>query len=221
MTARRDLMEIYRQLSKAYGPQHWWPGETPFEVMVGAVLTQNTNWTNVEKAIDNLRRRELLNPGAIHDLAAEELAGIIRPAGYFRVKARRLKNLMDWLFENFDGDVERMFATSLRELRAMLLSVNGVGRETADSILLYAGNMPTFVVDTYTYRVLIRHRLIDTEADYERMKELFEESLDEDAGLYNEFHALLVRVGKERCRPKARCEGCPLESLPHCIQQEW
>ncbi len=221
MTTRSDLMEIYRQLSKAYGPQHWWPGETPFEVMVGAVLTQNTNWTNVEKAIDNLRRRELLSPGAIYDLEAEELAGIIRPAGYFRVKARRLKNLMDWLFENFDGDVERTFATSLRELRAMLLSVNGVGRETADSILLYAGNMPTFVVDTYTYRVLTRHRLIDTEADYERMKELFEESLDEDAGLYNEFHALLVRVGKEHCRPKARCEGCPLEELPHWIQQEW
>ena len=221
MTTRSDLMEMYQQLLSAYGPQHWWPGQTPFEVMVGAVLTQNTNWSNVEKAIANLRERDLLSPEGIHHLEAEELAPVIRPAGYFRVKAGRLKNLMGWLFERYDGDLERMFATPLRQLRQSILSVNGIGPETADSILLYAGNLPTFVVDTYTYRVLVRHRLIESEADYERMKGLFEESLDEDVALYNEFHALLVRVGKRHCRPRPRCENCPLEDLPHDVNEEW
>jgi endonuclease-3 related protein len=206
-------------LLRAYGPQHWWPGETPFEVMVGAVLTQNTNWTNVEKAIANLKKRDLLNPEAIHAMATEDLAEVIRPAGYYRVKAARLKNLMRWMFENFDGDIERMFATRLGELREMLLGVNGIGRETADSILLYAGGKLSFVVDTYTYRVTRRHRLIESEADYERIRETFMESLDEDVQLYNEFHALLVKVGKQHCRPRALCEGCPLEELEHDLEE--
>ena len=221
MTTRSELMEIYRRLLASYGPQHWWPGQTPFEVIVGAVLTQNTNWTNVEKAINNLKKRSLLTPEGIHNLGgAEQLAEVIRPAGYYRVKAARLGNLVNWMFDNFDGDLQRMFATPLRQLREMLLSVNGIGKETADSILLYAGHLPTFVVDTYTYRVLRRHGLIEPDSDYERIKELFEEALDQDVQLYNEFHALLVRVGKEHCKPRAICPGCPLEELEHQWEDE-
>ena len=221
MSTRSELMTIYGKLFDAYGPQHWWPAETPFEVMVGAVLTQNTNWTNVAKAIGNLKARGLLTPEGIHDLDPETLAGIIRPAGYFRVKAGRLKNLLDWLFERFDGDVDRMAATDLGALRPMLLEVRGIGRETADSILLYACEKLSFVVDAYTYRVLVRHRLLEPEADYDRVKELFQESLDADIQLYKEYHALLVRVGKLHCKPTARCAGCPLELHPHVLENPW
>jgi endonuclease III related protein len=220
MGTREKLMEMYGRMMEAYGPQKWWPGETPFEVMVGAVLTQNTNWTNVEKAIGNLKRQGLLSPEAIHNMESEELAEVIRPAGYYRVKAGRLKNLMRWMFERFEGDVERMLATPMRELREGLLSVSGIGKETADSVLLYAGGKLSFVVDTYTYRVMRRHGMIEPEADYERVREMFMESLDEDAGLYNEYHALLVKVGKEHCKPRARCEGCPLEELEHEVSEE-
>ncbi len=220
MSTRTTLMEIYERLMGAYGPQHWWPGETPLEVMVGAVLTQNTNWANVEKAIANLKREGLLSAEAIHAMDAEALGEVVRPAGYYRVKAVRLKNLMRMLVEEYGGETERMFATGTRALRERLLGVNGIGKETADSILLYAGNKASFVVDTYTYRVLRRHRMIDMEADYERIREVFEESLDENVQLYNEFHALLVKVGKEHCKPRARCAGCPLEAMAHEVEEE-
>ena len=210
MSTRDRISRIYDLLEDAFGPQHWWPGETAFEVMVGAVLTQNTNWTNVEKAIANLKRRDLLSPRALHELPREELAELIRPAGYFNVKAKRLANLVDFVIDRADGDLDRLFARDLHDLRDDLLSVSGIGRETCDSIVLYAAGKPTFVVDTYTARVLLRHDLIDESADYDEIKETFESNLPADAPLFNEFHALLVRVGKVYCRKRPRCETCPL-----------
>ncbi len=213
MTA--TLREVYEHLLSALGPQHWWPGETPFEVIVGAVLVQNTAWKNVERAIANLRDADLLSPEAIHQTPAEELEELIRPAGYYRLKARRLKHLIDFLVERYDGSLDDMFATGVWALREELLSVNGIGPETADSILLYAGELPTFVVDTYTARVLKRHGWIEPEADYYAIKELFESNLEEDVAMWNEYHALLVRVGHLYCRKTPKCEECPLgEWLP-------
>jgi len=200
---------------KAYGPQHWWPARTRFEIVIGAILTQNTAWANVERAIENLRQADCLSPQALRKLDHDRLAELIRPAGYFRIKARRLRNLLDWLFERFEGDLDRALDQPLPDLREHLLSVSGIGRETADSIILYAAGMPTFVVDAYTARILRRHGLIDETADYEQIKELFESHLPADAALFNEYHALLVAVGKRHCRPRARCTGCPLARFDH------
>ncbi len=211
MTA--SLSEIYLRLFDAFGPQSWWPGESPFEVMVGAVLTQNTSWKNVERAIANLRDAGLLTPHALHALPDEELAELIRPAGYFRLKTRRLKNLLNFVMDEYDGSLDAMFAAGLSTLREQLLSVNGIGPETADSILLYAGELPTFVVDTYTARVLKRHGWIEPEADYHAIQEHFQSGLAQDVAMFNEFHALLVRVGNQHCRRTPKCAGCPLECL--------
>lgn len=211
MTA--TLREVYDRLLVAYGPQQWWPGESPLEVMIGAVLTQNTNWQNVEKAIANLRRQDLLDPHALYELPLEELEELIRPAGYYRIKARRLTNLLRLLVERYDGSLEEMFATGLSDLREELLGVNGVGPETADSILLYAAGLPSFVIDSYTHRVFARHGWIQFDADYHTLKEHFENGLEEDVALYNEYHALLVRVGKLHCGKRPKCEGCPLVDL--------
>lgn len=211
MTA--TLQDIYDRLFAAYGHQHWWPGETPFEVMIGAVLVQNTAWKNVEKAIQNLRERDLLEPHALADVPIEELAELIRPAGYYRLKAKRLHNLLRLVVDRYDGSLERMFETSQETLREELLATNGIGPETADSILLYAGDYPTFVVDTYTYRILTRHGWIGFEARYEEIKDHFESGLERDATLYNEYHALLVRVGHLHCRKTPQCAGCPLAAL--------
>ena len=213
MTTREKIRKIYDLLEGAFGPQNWWPAETPFEVIVGAVLTQNTNWTNVEKAIAALKERDLLTCEKLHAMPADELAEVIRPAGYYNIKARRLKNLLALLHDDFDCDLERLFALSTPDLRERLLSVSGVGRETADSIVLYAAGKPTFVIDTYTCRVLGRHELLDASASYEEVKELFESNLPSEEKLFGEFHALLVRVGKVYCRKSARCEGCPLRVL--------
>ena len=211
MTTADNLKQFYQALLKHYGPQKWWPAETPFEVMLGAVLTQNTSWANVTKALNNLKEAGLLSPEKLHQIDTEQLAELIKPAGYFNIKAKRLSNLLDWLFENYQGSVEQMLADDLSRLRPSLLTVSGIGPETCDSILLYATGKPTFVVDTYTYRVLVRHNLIWEDATYDDIKALFEDNLREDVALYNEYHALLVRVGKECCRPQPRCEGCPLE----------
>ena len=218
-TAHR-LTALYDAMFAAYGPQHWWPGQTPFEVIVGAILTQNTAWTNVEKAIVNLAAADALDAIRLRDLPIEELAELIRPAGYFNVKSRRLKSFITWLWDRFDGDLDRMFTLSVDELREELLGVNGIGRETADSILLYAGHLPTFVVDAYTARIFTRHGLIDASADYDEIKELFESSLPEDVPLFNEYHALIVRIGKHHCKPRARCEGCPLEPFEHRLETD-
>ncbi len=216
-----QLTEIYQLLYDEFGPQNWWPGETRFEIITGAILTQNTNWTNVEKAIANLKSAECLTPEKLHHLGTEQLANLIRPAGYFNIKAKRLKNFLIWLFENYNGELTSLERIDTSRLRAELLEIKGIGRETADSILLYAFERPIFVVDTYTARVVFRHELISPDADYEQLQELFESSLPTDAQLFNEYHALLVRVGKEFCRPKAKCPGCPLEKLPHTLDFEY
>lgn len=204
------LQEIYDRLLAAFGPQAWWPAESPFEVMVGAILTQNTSWRNVERAIEQLRTHDCLSPQGIHSLAVDELAELIRSAGYFRVKARRLKNLVSYLFEHHAGSLESFFSVSLPRLRQELLQINGIGPETADSILLYAGHLPSFVVDNYTARVLKRHGWADPAAGYHELQSLFHAELPAEPQLFNEFHALVVQLGKEFCRPRARCEGCPL-----------
>jgi endonuclease-3 related protein len=209
------LMAFYDAMFSAYGHQHWWPGETPTEVIIGAILTQNTAWKNVERAILNLRSAGALDWAVLRDLTHEDLAALIRPAGTFNVKTRRLKAFTEWLWSRFDGDLDRMASTALPALREELLSIPGIGRETADAILLYAAGLPSFVVDAYTARILRRHGLIDEDADYDAIKDLFESHLAEDTQLFNEYHALLVQVGKLHCRPKPNCEGCPLERFPH------
>jgi endonuclease-3 related protein len=213
-TLSKRLIVIYKTLYEAYGPQHWWPGDTPFEVMVGAVLTQNTAWANVEKAIANLKRGRLLTVSRLNDTPGRRLASLIRPSGYFNIKARRLKSLTAFVVGRYRGNLKRMFADEPRKLREGLLGVNGIGPETADSILLYAANRPYFVVDAYTKRVFSRHGFVSEKAVYHQVQRLFMENLRADALLYNEYHALIVRVGKERCK-KSRplCSGCPLEKF--------
>jgi endonuclease-3 related protein len=210
---RTELHRIYGLLLDRYGPQQWWPAETPFEVCVGAVLTQNTNWGNVEKAIANLRRAGVLSEEGMRKLPREVLAELIRPAGFFNVKAVRLTAFVDWLFERYGGSLELMFAGDWLLLREELLRVKGIGRETADSILLYAGEKPTFVVDAYTLRLFSRLGLVAGTAGYEEVRSLFMAQLPADPGLFNEYHALIVRHGKEHCRSKPGCPGCSLHVL--------
>jgi endonuclease-3 related protein len=214
----RTLEEFFDALLAAYGPQQWWPALSAFEVIVGAILTQNTNWRNVERAIENLRRHDRLDPHSMHELAPHELAELIRPAGTFNVKARRLVTVVAWIIERFDGSIERMRDEPTDRLREELLSLRGVGRETADAILLYALSRPRFVVDAYTHRVMTRHGLIEPEADYDQLQALFEDNLPADVEMFNEYHALLVEVGKRHCRRRAQCEECPLEKFPHDAQ---
>lgn len=211
----RQLVEFYEALHGAYGPQKWWPGETPTEVVVGAILTQNTSWKNVEKAIGSLRAAGCLDFAALRRLAPEKLAELIRPAGYYNVKARRIRNFVEWLFATAEGQLDRLSSRSTEALREELLSINGIGRETADAILLYALGRTTFVVDAYAARVLARHRLIDVGADYEQIKETLESNLPPDAAMFNEYHALIVELGKRHCKPRAQCAGCPLERFEH------
>ena len=215
--AQAELTQIYELLYNHYGPQHWWPGNGCDEIIIGAILTQNTNWKNVEKAINNLKTAEKLSVEKLHSLEIETLAELIRPSGYYNIKAGRIKNFLDWLFENYNGSIENLQALDTERLREELLSVKGIGKETADSILLYAFERTVFVVDTYTWRVMSRHRLIDSDVDYEELRMLFECNLASDEKLFNEYHALLVRLGKEHCRGKANCANCPLQQLPHDI----
>jgi endonuclease-3 related protein len=195
---------------------HWWPAQSPFEVIVGAILTQNTAWTNVERAIANLRSEALLTPQTIEKIPIRRLERLIRSSGYFRQKAKKLKAFVRFLRDEYGGSLVRMFHAPTGELREKLLSIHGIGPETADSILLYAGQHPVFVVDAYTHRILGRHELAPEKRDYEAMRSLFESSLPRETPLYNEFHALLVNVGKNWCRPRdPRCGECPLgQRLP-------
>jgi endonuclease-3 related protein len=214
------LRTYYDALFAAHGPQHWWPGRTAFEVIVGAILTQNTSWSNVQIAIRNLRRERLLTPRAIEDVSFARLARLVRSSGYFRQKAKKLKCFVRFLRSEYGGSLARMFRTPTAALREKLLSVHGIGPETADSILLYAGKHPVFVVDAYTRRMLERHKLATSSQSYEDIRQLFEGSVPGNAPLYNEFHALIVRTGKEYCRTRnPRCSECPLHSfLPQAIQ---
>lgn len=205
--------DVYERLATAWGPQHWWPADSPLEVMIGAVLTQNTSWKNVERAIDNLREASVLSLAGMRGLHPEELAELIRPAGYYRIKAGRLRNLLDFVHEQYDDSLEQMFASNLPTLREELLGVRGIGPETADAILLYAGGLPSFVVDNYTARIFKRHGWIEPEADYYAIQQYFQDQLEASPPLFNEYHALLVELGKRHCGKQPKCEGCPLEDL--------
>ncbi|MDP8212294.1 MAG: endonuclease III domain-containing protein [Candidatus Zapsychrus exili] len=207
------LSNIYKSLYAAFGKQHWWPGKTKFEVIVGAILTQNTNWSNVERAINNLRKAKLLTISSLSDIPHKKLAVLIRPAGYFNVKAVRLKNFVDFLYLEYKGSLKKMESESLDVLRERLLSVNGIGPETADSILLYAFNKPIFVVDAYTKRIFSRHKVINKNDDYKKVQDIFMSNLSHDVKIFNEYHALVVRLAKEHCKTKPSCENCPLTGL--------
>jgi len=208
------LMRYFQTMSQALGPMDWWPARTPFEVILGAILTQSTSWTNVEKAIANLRAARIITPSAIRKVRTARLAELIRPSGYFRQKAKKLKAFSRFLQHQYGGSLKRMFATSVPALREELLSVHGIGPETADSILLYAGNKPVFVVDAYTHRMFARHGVTDGKPDYEAVRAMFENALPRDPRLLNEYHALIVNTGKQWCRKSApRCESCPLREL--------
>jgi endonuclease-3 related protein len=239
---RSDIPQYYTALLARYGPQNWWPARSRFEVIVGAYLTQNTNWSNVEKAMLNLRHAHCLNVNAMRKLPIDELEQLVRPSGYFRQKARNLKTFIAFLDSHYSGSLTRMFAEPTAKLRAKLLELNGVAPETADSILLYAGNHPVFVVDAYTRRVLLRHGIIDEKTSYEEIRAMIEQAISNSAAEsltvknafsdprhpvsrmsssarselaqhYNELHALIVRVGNHYCRTKPICEGCPLQKF--------
>ncbi len=205
--------QVYERLAEELGGQGWWPGESPFEVMVGAVLVQNTAWRNVERAIGNLREEGLLAPARLYDIPAEELEELIRPAGYFRLKTKRLRNLLEFVIEEYSGSLEAMAEVDTETLRGQLLAINGIGPETADSILLYALEKPVFVVDTYTQRIFSRHGWVSYETDYHQLQEHLVSELPKDVTLYNEMHALLVHVGHHYCRKTPNCEECPLVDM--------
>ena len=207
---RRDLMQVYRSLLREFGPQHWWPADSPFEVMAGAILTQNAAWLNVAKAIANLKRADALDARALASMDHDRLAGLIRPSGYYNVKAERLQVFVRWFCERYEAKLARMKRRSTPALRQELLAVRGIGEETADSILLYAVGRPVFVVDTYTRRVLSRHGVVSARAGYAEVQQFFQQRLPRDAALFNEYHALIVALGKDVCRPKPRCAECPL-----------
>lgn len=207
-----NLLDIHDALLEKFGPQDWWPGDTPFEVVIGAILTQSTSWTNVEKAICNLKKKGLLCPYGLHRIDALELALHIKSAGYYNAKARKLKEFIKHLYANHEGDLDRMFGQDGKSLRIELLSVWGIGPETADSIVLYAAEKPEFVVDAYTKRIFSRLGYVKEDISYEGLKEFSEQNLPRKVKIYNEFHALLVRLGKEHCKKtKPLCSGCPLE----------
>jgi len=206
-------MRIYRRLLRYFGHRNWWPGDSPFEIIIGAILTQNTNWANVEKAIANLKKARILSPSALKRTSKVKLAGLIKPCGYFNIKAERLKRFIDRLFAEFGGSPARMLRSPPDKLRQTLLEIKGIGPETADSIMLYAAGHATFVVDAYTRRIFSRHGFIRDGDDYEEIKRFFESSLKKDAGLFNDFHAQIVECGKTCCRKAPLCERCPL-NLP-------
>lgn len=208
---RKDLLhDLYNRLYGAFGPRHWWPGDSPFEVAVGAILTQSTAWRNAEKAIANLKANDLLSPDTLHQLTAEELAVYIKPAGYYNIKAKRLKHFLDYLFRQGEGNLACLSTGDLESVRSELLHINGIGPETADSILLYAAGRPTFVVDAYTKRILARHQVMAEDVTYEEVREFFMDVLDPAVHIFNEFHALLVQLAKVYCKKhSAKCETCP------------
>lgn len=213
ITQQPPVRAAFAALLKQWGPQHWWPGHTRFEVIVGAILTQNTAWTNVERAIANLRAARALSPATLHALSPAALAELIRPAGTYRVKVRRLRAFTEMLANDFGGSLDQLFRMPTAALRARLLSVHGIGPETADCILLYAAHRPVFVVDAYTKRLAVRHGWAPTGIPYDALAQLFAAGLPNDESLFNEFHALIVAVGKRHCRAVPRCAGCPLAHL--------
>ena len=210
--ASRELRRYFRALHAHFGPQHWWPAKTRLEVILGAILTQNTAWRNVELALRELRQAGLLRLSRLRQLTAGQIASHIRSAGFFRQKAATIRRFLEWLDANYAGSLPKLFATPPEELRTRLSGIKGLGPETVDSILLYAGRHPFFVADAYTRRLLVRHRLIPRGADYETAQALLHSQLERDNVLYNEYHALIVEVGKRYCVKSApKCSNCPLE----------
>lgn len=208
------ILKFYQKLYRHFGSQHWWPGETPFEVMVGAILTQNTAWKNVERAIENLKKENALSPEEINKMNIEKLAQLIKPSGFYNLKAKRLKSFIERFMEDFNGDIQGMKKLEKHTLREWLLSIPGIGRETADSIILYAIEKPIFVVDAYTRRIFSRHGFIKGDEDYDEIQEIFHKNLPVDTELFNEYHALIVRLGKEYCKKQnPLCETCPLREF--------
>lgn len=206
--------EAYRLLYAHFGPQGWWPADTPFEVMVGAVLTQNTSWSNVTKALTDLKNAGLLSFETLSLCSADEIAPHIRSSGYYNLKAQRLRNLLDLIGNCYDGKLEHFLGDALAAARGNLLEVKGIGPETADSVLLYACGHPIFVIDMYTHRVFSRHNLVMEESDYHGMQEIFMDNLPHDSRLFNEFHALIVRVATTYCKKNnPLCDQCPLQGL--------
>ena len=212
-SAKRSLLDIYRLLYEEYGPQHWWPAESPLEMIIGAILTQSAAWTNVEKAIHNLKASVDLSIEGLQKLPQDELARLIYPSGYYNVKARKVKAFVDWLAERYGGDLDRLFALDVATMRKELLSVHGVGEETADSIILYAAHQPIFVIDAYTRRIITRLGLGPQKETYSSFQALFMDNLPHDEALFNEYHALLVQHGKTVCRKPPVCTGCCLALL--------
>ena len=202
------LLQFYDQLHTQFGKQNWWPADTSFEVVIGAILTQNTNWKNVEKAIRNLRKHDLLNADALLHCSVQRIAEFIRPCGYYNLKTARLVNATEWWQNNIREIREKRIG--IDKLRKDLLTVKGIGQETADCILLYALDYPSFVVDAYTKRFLLMHKLISKSAGYHDIRLFFETNLPREINLYKEFHALIVALGKSNCKTKPLCGHCPL-----------
>jgi endonuclease-3 related protein len=209
----KALLDIYRRLLARYGPQHWWPAEEPFEVIVGAILTQSAAWGNVEKAIANLKEANALSAKTLRQLSTLKLAALVHPCGYYNAKARKLKSFAYWLGNHYDDDLGRLFAGKVDDLRPQLLSIHGIGQETADSIILYAAGKPSFVIDAYTRRIISRIGLAPAKNSYAAYQALFMENLPPDTRLFNEYHALLVWLGKKVCRPRPLCPQCCLSDL--------
>ena len=220
MKKARKVFKIYERLYAAFGPRRWWPADTPFEVMVGAVLTQNTSWTNVEKAIFNLKEQRSLDLESLNRIPHRKLADLIRPSGYYNIKAKRLKSLVSFLMHNFKGDIALMRRQDRKALRKKLLLVHGIGPETCDSIMLYALNKPVFVIDAYTKRIFSRCGMVKENVTYDELQRLFMESLPRNVRLYNEYHALIVQLGKEVCRKIPKCNLCPINKLCYNTKME-
>ncbi len=215
------IYQIYLTLYKAFGPQHWWPAESPFEVIIGAILTQNTAWVNVEKALVNLKEAGIFSPRALYQTDLETLSFLIRPAGYFNQKARKINNFLHFFFSAYEGELSLMWQEDLKILREKLLKVRGIGDETADSILLYAGGKPIFVIDSYTMRMVKRHQLIEEKDNYGEVQRLFMKNLPRNAELYNEYHALLVHLGKKFCvKREPLCQRCPLRGYLNNVKED-
>lgn len=207
------LLNIYHRLLNYYGPQHWWPADSPFEVIIGAILTQSAAWSNVEKAINNLKAEEMLSSPELRRLSADKLSQLIYPSGYYNAKALKIRSFVDWLAKYYDDSLDKLFALDLPMLRRELLSVHGIGEETADSIILYAAQKPIFVIDAYTRRIISRLGLGPSTNNYTSFQDLFMQNLPHDERLFNEYHALFVRHGKTACKKLPICKGCCLNSL--------
>jgi len=205
------LLSIFNTLLHSFGKRHWWPGETTLEIIIGAVLTQNTSWKNVEKAIKNLKRHDALNIDRLHRMDKTELARIILPSGFYNIKSDRLKNIIDVIYNDYDSNISKLYSVNVWHTRDKLLAIKGIGKETADSIILYALNKPIFVIDAYTKRFLQNHRLYNGESDYDSLQQFFMKNLPEDTYLFNEFHALIVYLCQNFCKKIPVCEECPLK----------